>query len=115
MNKGTIAAVSLAIGLLLQLATMFLLQYSKCDITIIAIIAITGLVSWITGSFLLASHWGLRITWGYVGLLGIPGILVLLYVAPTKSRRRRNSHRYPYDYGEDAPAETDAKRNPYDY
>jgi len=118
MNRGTTALVFLAIGLILQLATMFLLKYSNCDVIIIAIVAIAGFVLWLTGSFLLASHWGLRIAWGYIGMLGIPGILVLLYLiyaSPTKARRRRNTKHYPYDYGEENGDEADSGHKPYDY
>ncbi len=121
MNKGVFAGILLVLGFLVRFS-VFVMRTSPVAATLpIEAVDFVSALLWLGGSFLLAAHWRLNLTWGFAGLLFIFGLLLMLW-ASSKTSRRRNSHRYPYDYPEERDEATesprkrrDSKPRTYDY
>lgn len=98
MKARPLTPVCLVFGFLLKLVSTVIMASRPSDsAAMIGLgIAVLSVLLWMTGSFLLAREWGLSTSWGWAGLLGLIGIVIMHFNRPKS--RRRNTHRYPYDY-----------------
>jgi hypothetical protein len=82
MKKGPLAALLLIVSSVVSLTSYLWMASTHGNQPFPFVLFLAGFAVWMLGSVLLAEEWGLGSGWGFIGLLGLAGIVIMYYNRP---------------------------------